>query len=96
MNHVATRGVVWFAKLKMKKEEIQRALSLLGLSRGVDVAEVKRRYRELAKIHHPDVGGKAENFANISDAYQLLLQEGTHYEVVPKLTQESLFKVVRV
>lgn len=32
--------------------------------------DVKNRYHELAKIHHPDVGGDEERFKSINEAYQ--------------------------
>ena len=43
---------------------------------GVDVLatseEIKDRYRELAKQHHPDAGGDADQFARVSAAYEVL------------------------
>ena len=43
--------------------------------RGSDVAEIKRRYRELALKHHPDkcdLPDAAERFAEINEAYRVL------------------------
>ena len=34
---------------------------------------IKNAYRRQAKIHHPDLGGKAETFRKIHSAYQELL-----------------------
>ena len=34
--------------------------------------EIKEAYRSLARVHHPDVGGDAEEFKNIQEAYALI------------------------
>lgn len=49
------------------------ALRALGLSWGASTEAIKRAHRRLAKQHHPDLGGRAEDFHRISQAYQLLL-----------------------
>ena len=35
----------------------------LGLARGASIDEIKRAYRRLAKIHHPDAAGENERAA---------------------------------
>jgi hypothetical protein len=42
----------------------------LGIPRGTSADELARRYRELAREHHPDRGGNAATMAAINDAYQ--------------------------
>jgi len=49
------------------------ALDILELSWGAPVAAVKAAHRRLVKRHHPDMGGDAESFRRINDAYQLLM-----------------------
>jgi len=45
----------------------------LGLDRGASAAEIKERYRELAKRHHPDRGsGDDAELARINAAYEVL------------------------
>jgi curved DNA-binding protein CbpA len=34
---------------------------------------VKQAHRRLVKQHHPDMGGSAEAFRRVNDAYQLLI-----------------------
>ena len=34
---------------------------------------IKRTYRQLAKNHHPDLGGDAEAFLRLDAAYRLLM-----------------------
>src|SRR5262245_48275491 len=59
---------------------------VLGVSRDVDDAELKRAYRNLARTHHPDrnPGDKAaeERFKEISQAYAILSdpQKRAHYD----------------
>ena len=35
--------------------------------------EIKRAYKRMAKVHHPDSGGDAAKFAEVVSAYELLL-----------------------
>jgi hypothetical protein len=49
------------------------ALNILELSWGAPLAAVKAAHRRLVKRHHPDMGGDAESFRRINDAYQLLI-----------------------
>jgi len=44
----------------------------LDLPHGADPVEVKKRFRELAKIYHPDTGGDAEKFIELKQAYDKL------------------------
>jgi len=56
---------------------LRRALSLFGLEPPLDKAEIKRRYKELVKRHHPDANpgddAAAERFKAIAAAYKILL-----------------------
>ena len=49
------------------------ALAVLGLAEGASLAAIKRAHRRLAKLHHPDMGGSAESFRRINEAYQQLV-----------------------
>lgn len=46
---------------------------ILGVAENSRPAEIKTAYRRLAKIHHPDKGGKASQFEEIARAYRSLL-----------------------
>ncbi|GAQ85839.1 DnaJ heat shock family protein [Klebsormidium nitens] len=51
---------------------------LLGVSTRVDKAELKRAYRKLALVFHPDVNkddGAQENFVALSNAYEVLVDD---------------------
>ncbi|TPP43281.1 DnaJ domain family protein [Leishmania donovani] len=50
---------------------------MLGLTRSATKAEVKMKYRELARIYHPDAGsGDSAKMEEVNHAYKLLLKEG--------------------
>ncbi|MCD6362102.1 MAG: J domain-containing protein [Armatimonadetes bacterium] len=55
----------------MRKGEAAR---ILGISPSATKSEVKRRFRELTKIHHPDTGGSEEKYRRILEAYETLVE----------------------
>lgn len=50
------------------------AMKLMGLSEGFTTNDVKKAYRRLAKVHHPDLGGTQENFIRLTKAYDYLMK----------------------
>jgi hypothetical protein len=58
----------------------QKSLDVLGLSDTATKAEVKSRYKDLVKTHHPDVNGgdrsSEDKLREIIQAYNLLKQAG--------------------
>lgn len=53
--------------------EIERAAGVLGVSAEASAGEVRRRYRELCHVHHPDHGGSTEGFDALRQAYAVLV-----------------------
>lgn len=49
--------------------------SILGLARGATEDEIKKAYRKLANIHHPDKGGDEEKFKEVKEAYEKLTSQ---------------------
>ena len=47
---------------------------LLSLQAEVSLAEVRIRYRELAKLYHPDAGGSHADFLALQQAYEQVLE----------------------
>lgn len=46
--------------------------TILGVSRTAETSEIRSAYKQLAKEHHPDKGGDAEKFKEISQAHEIL------------------------
>lgn len=53
------------------------ALEQLGLSPYADEAEIKKRFRELAKRYHPDAGGDEARFIALMKLYERLTGKST-------------------
>lgn len=49
--------------------------AILGIARTATLAEIKVAYRKAARESHPDLGGSAEKFKQVQQAYQLLSSE---------------------
>lgn len=50
---------------------------ILGLTRAATKAEVKMKYRELARVYHPDAeAGDSKRMEEINHAYKLLMKDG--------------------
>ncbi|HYD30186.1 MAG TPA: J domain-containing protein [Azospirillaceae bacterium] len=64
-----------FSRRRMRTPE-EEALDVLELAPPVDFPVIKARYRELAKIHHPDANGgdpaAEEKIKKINQAYNIL------------------------
>lgn len=48
-------------------------LKVLGLPPYSSISDIKKRFRELAKIYHPDLGGDSEKMIELLDVYDKLL-----------------------
>ena len=53
---------------------------ILDVSKEATDAEIKKSYRKLAKENHPDKGGDAEKFKQISGAYEVLSNKDKRYQ----------------
>ena len=49
------------------------AFAVLELVPGASAESIKQAHRRLVKLHHPDMGGSADAFRRINEAYQLLV-----------------------
>ncbi len=48
-------------------------LKILGVSEDSTLKEIKKNYRKLVMIHHPDRGGNPETFIKLNEAYKYLI-----------------------
>ena len=53
-------------------KEIHKALEVLELPVLISLKDLRKRYRQLARKHHPDNGGSEEAMHSINEAYALL------------------------
>lgn len=55
---------------------------VLGVDRAASADDIKRRFRTLSKVHHPDRGGDATAFDGLKKAYDVLSHPGkrAHYD----------------
>jgi len=61
-----------FWRLFLAQDRRREALETLGLARDAEEGCIRRRYRELARKHHPDRGGDNETLAAINAAMAIL------------------------
>ena len=72
-------GLRWSTSLQLKPLE-RKALRTLDLADDASREEIKTRFKELVKIHHPDANGgdsrSEEKLREILQAYNYLKQSG--------------------
>jgi DnaJ-class molecular chaperone len=60
----------------MTYEDLKAALSVFGLGERATLQEIKTRYRDLAKRHHPDCGDRedTEEIYRVNEANRVILE----------------------
>jgi hypothetical protein len=64
--------------MRNRNLEIKKARKILGTSKNATTEDTRKRYRELAKMWHPDVNSTEEahiKMQDINKAYALLMKE---------------------
>ena len=54
----------------LKIENKSEWYDILGVSREANKQDITNAYKSLSKVHHPDVGGKPEDFIKIRKAFE--------------------------
>jgi len=57
---------------RRREVDNSRLYEILGLKKNATATEIKKAYRKLAKIHHPDKGGNPEKFKEVTKAHEIL------------------------
>jgi len=61
---------------RQKRLDHQNPYEVLGIAPDASIEEVKHRYRQLAKVFHPDTGnGDTKAMSKLNQAYQKICQE---------------------
>jgi len=70
-------------------QDLYRAL---GVDRGASSTDIKKAFQKLALKHHPDKGGKEEDFKTIGQAYEVLSDESKrkHYDMTGQIPGEQM------
>ena len=65
----------------MTYAELQEAVQVLGLGKRASLKEIKSRYRQRAKRHHPDTAATEElaTIRRLNEAYRILQDYGVEY-----------------
>ncbi len=66
--------------------KIDNAYRLLGVSRSSTKDDIKKAFRGLAHIHHPDKGGDADKFKAVLEAYNVLMKHHVRAELSEERT----------
>jgi hypothetical protein len=78
----------WLNEIKYTPDQAVKILSKFGIRNADRLSddELKKQFRKIAFKHHPDAGGKHEDFIQINAAYETLTQ---HLKPVQNSTDDS-------
>lgn len=62
----------WFDIVIEKQMSVGDALAFMGLNNNVSKTDVDKRYKELSKKYHPDLGGNPEDMKTLNQAREIL------------------------
>lgn len=62
----------WFDIVIEKQMSVGDALAFMGLNNNVSKTDVDKRYKELSKKYHPDLGGNPEDMKTLNQARDIL------------------------
>lgn len=78
---------------------IANPYEILGVTPDMDLQEIKKKYRKLAKVYHPDAPtGNQDQFIQVQEAWEAIESGRAVYRKVIKksfVTHVSLFKFRR-
>lgn len=84
-NLIARFEQFYSQKTQQKELNIDKAYEVLGLQKGVDFATVKKEYRKLVRLNHPDIlMGQGKEQSIIDEATTKLQVINEAYEIIKK------------
>ena len=63
---------MFFNQSMNHKVDNDKYYNILGVNKNTSISEIKKAYRKLVVIHHPDKGGDPEKFKEITTAFETL------------------------
>jgi len=63
---------------------------LLDVSRNASLADIKTKFKKLARVYHPDKGGDPTKFSLLREAYEVLANPTNQKPQTTKNTQHPL------
>lgn len=102
------RELFWFKRTALfeflnntkveKKLNESNLYKVLDVYNGADKTTIKKQFFQLAKVHHPDTGGNAEDFHILKKAYDTLMDDTKRkkYDASLKFISQTTQRVVKV
>lgn len=80
-----------FGEQSSRRSEVDttKLYRVLGVSKKCSQSDIKKAYRKLAKLHHPDKGGNPEKFKEVTKAHEIL-SDPDKRETYDKYGEEGL------
>lgn len=70
---------------------MDKLYKVLGLEKDASASDIKKAYKKLVMVHHPDRGGDEEKFKEIAEAYEVLSdpKKKQHYDTYGTMDQNN-------
>lgn len=69
-------------------------MEILGVNEEMDYVDAKRIANRAIRNAHPDIGGKAEDFIRLKEAWDNCNKEEFFGKKIPKIRHKNLFEII--
>lgn len=73
---------------------VNEAMGVLNLRNNFTEQDLKKAYRTMARMHHPDLGGDSTKFREVQTAYNILKTKRGFGNIIMSVTHSDLFSIV--